>query len=116
MIFSQTIHWSWLEFCGQVPMVPILLHAKNQSHLMHGSRDIRETGSDDVDFLKNRVLGLAEFLWEGSYGPNTSAHAKNQNHLMHGSRDIREMVEGDYIDFLENRVLSCPEIYWVFVS
>jgi hypothetical protein len=28
---------------------------------MHGSRDIREmVGSDDVDFLKNRVLGWAE--------------------------------------------------------
>ena len=31
-------------------------------------------GSDDVYFLKNRVLGLAEFLWEDSYGPNTSTH------------------------------------------
>ena len=77
MIFSQTIHWSRLEFCGQVPMVPILLHDKNHSHLMHRSRDIREVvGSDDVDFLKNHVLGLAGFLWEGSYGPNTFAQRK----------------------------------------
>jgi hypothetical protein len=60
-------------------MVPIRLHAKNQSHLMHGSRDIKEmAGSDDVDFLENRVLGLAEILWEGSYGPNTSAHKKSE--------------------------------------
>ena len=41
---------------------------------MHRSRDIKEMArSDDVDFLKNRVLGLAKFFWEGSYGPNTSA-------------------------------------------
>jgi hypothetical protein len=64
---------------GQVPMVPILMRAKNQSHPMHKSRDIREMdGSDDVYFLENRVLGLAEFFWEGSYGPNTSAHQKSE--------------------------------------
>jgi hypothetical protein len=46
---------------------------------MHGSRDIKEmVGSDDVDFLENRVLGLAEFLWEGSYGPNTSTRKKSE--------------------------------------
>jgi hypothetical protein len=46
---------------------------------MHGYQDIREmAGSDDVDFLKNRVLGLDEILWEGSYGPNTSAHQKSK--------------------------------------
>jgi hypothetical protein len=46
---------------------------------MHGSRDIREmAGSDDVDFLKNRALGLAEFLWEGSYGTNTSSHQTSE--------------------------------------
>ena len=44
---------------------------------MHESRDIKEMdGSDDVDFLENRVLCLAEILWEGSYGPNTSACQK----------------------------------------
>ena len=41
---------------------------------MHGSRDIKEmVGSDDANFLENHVLGLARILWEGSYGPNTSA-------------------------------------------
>jgi hypothetical protein len=46
---------------------------------MHRSRDIKEmAGSDDADFLENRVLGLAEFLWEGSYGLNTSALKKSE--------------------------------------
>ena len=33
---------------------------------------------DFVDFLENRVLGSAKILWEGSYGPNTSARQKSE--------------------------------------
>jgi hypothetical protein len=59
-------------------MVPIHLHAKTQSHPMHIYRYIKEIdGSDDVDFLKNSVLGLSKILWEGSYGPNTFACKKS---------------------------------------
>jgi hypothetical protein len=61
LIFSKTMYWVQLKFCGKVPMVPILLHAKNQNHLMHGSRAIREMDEGDyIDFLENRVLGWPE--------------------------------------------------------
>jgi hypothetical protein len=64
LIFSKTVYWVWLNFCGKVPMVPIHLHAKNQSHLMHGSRDIREMDEGDyIDFLENRVLSCPEIYW-----------------------------------------------------
>jgi hypothetical protein len=59
--FLENVYWV-LKFCGKVPMVPILLHTKNQKSDAWISRYKRNEG-DYIDFLENRVLSWPEIYW-----------------------------------------------------